>query len=177
MNKTAEKKENVKPTKKITEKKSVKAKETSKSTSKEKVDKKKVAEKKVAEPKTKKATTTTKKVNAKTSIKKEASTKEKTATKRVKKNILKKDDFYQEIIKRKWKAHDVSWLYIEINANDLSKQMKGNNPLECSWAMLDALLEGDIILDVPENDNLELGTLTCRYYCDNLSPERKKYEF
>lgn len=49
------------------------------------------------------------------------------------------------------------------------------NMTTCCKAMLEALLEGDIILAAPKTKNMCGSALTLRYYVDNLSPERRKY--
>ena len=37
------------------------------------------------------------------------------------------------------------------------------------------MLEGDTFIVEPKAENKVDASLTVRYYCDNLSPERKKY--
>ena len=40
---------------------------------------------------------------------------------------------------------------------------------------MDAMLEGDYFVVEPKNKSKCAGTLTVRYYVDNLSPQRKKW--
>ncbi|MCF0108557.1 MAG: hypothetical protein HUJ57_00395 [Erysipelotrichaceae bacterium] len=78
---------------------------------------------------------------------------------------------------KKWTAHNMDWLYIEVNANDLMAEVEPgvHNLTNACKAMLEAMLEGDDFIVEPKVKTKVAGTLTVRYYCDNLSPERKKY--
>lgn len=78
---------------------------------------------------------------------------------------------------KKQVAHDKQWLYIELNAKDLLQECEPGvkNQIVCCKAMLDAMLEGDCFIVEPKNKSKCAGTLTIRYYVDNLSPERRKY--
>lgn len=85
---------------------------------------------------------------------------------------------YEDIINwKKGEAHAMDWLYIEINAGDLLTEVEAgvdNLDTACN-AILNCMLEGDgFIVDPPEPDKVS-ETLTVRYYCDNLSEDRKKY--
>ena len=73
---------------------------------------------------------------------------------------------------KKWAANGKGWLYIEINAGDLLNEAEpgADNMMTAVHAVRDAMLEGDRYL----NDS-DSADLTVRYYCDNLSPERRKY--
>ena len=78
----------------------------------------------------------------------------------------------------KQEAHDKMWLYIEVNAkefmNECEPGVKGNTTT-CCKAMLDAMLEGDGFIVEPKVKTKVAGTLTIRYYVDNLHPVRRKY--
>lgn len=85
---------------------------------------------------------------------------------------------YASIIEaKKQQAHELQWLFIEINAKDLMEESEPGvkNQTVCCKAILDALLEGDRILVCPKTKNRCGSALTVRYYTDNLSPERAKY--
>ena len=85
---------------------------------------------------------------------------------------------YADIIReRKFETQNRGELYIEMNCKTLMEELepKAKNLTVCSKALLDALLEGDRILEAPKTKNKCGGALTVRYYCDNLSPERAKY--
>lgn len=78
---------------------------------------------------------------------------------------------------KKWDAHNISWLYIEVNAKDLmeEKEPGAKNITAVCKAMLESMLEGDCFVVEPKIKTKVAQTLTVRYYVDNLSPERKKY--
>ena len=85
---------------------------------------------------------------------------------------------YNEIIdQKKWDAHNQNWLYIEINAKALLEEVepKVNNLTAVCKAMLEKMLEGDGFIVEPKIHSKVSGALTVRYYCDNLSPERRSY--
>lgn len=148
------------------ETKTVKAttkKEPTKTT--KKATEKKVTEKKVAE----------KKAPAKKAPAKKATTKKTTAKEAV---VMKTMADYVDVINwKKWEAHHMSWLYIEVNAGDLLAEVEtGTDNIEtCCKAILDCMLEGDAFIVEPTVKNKVENSLTVRYYVDNLSPERKKY--
>ncbi|WP_367652819.1 hypothetical protein [Holdemania filiformis] len=50
-----------------------------------------------------------------------------------------------------------------------------NNLTACCKAMIEIMLEGDRFMELPKVKTKIGGALTVRYYCDNLSPERRKY--
>ncbi len=85
---------------------------------------------------------------------------------------------YAEILwHKKVEAHDKQWLYIEVNAKEFLEECEPGvkNQITCCKAMLDAMLEGDGFIVEPKNKSRCAGTLTIRYYVDNLSPERRKW--
>mgnify|MGYP000005955808 FL=1 len=86
-------------------------------------------------------------------------------------------DYIEKLQAKKEEAHNKQWLYIECNAKDLMEELEPGvkNMTTCCKAMLEALLEGDIILAAPKTKNMCGSALTLRYYVDNLSPERRKY--
>ena len=82
---------------------------------------------------------------------------------------------YKDVINwKKWEAHNMNWLYIEINAGDLMTELEAgvNNIKTVVEAILDSMLEGDTFIVESEKPSTKL---TVRYYCDNLSEERRKY--
>lgn len=82
---------------------------------------------------------------------------------------------YKDVINwKKWEAHNMNWLYIEVNAGDLMTELEAgvNNIKTVTEAMLDSMLEGDTFIVESEKASTKL---TVRYYCDNLSEERRKY--
>ncbi len=99
----------------------------------------------------------------------------KVAKKVTKKTALKKADYATKIQNKKQEAHDKNWLYIEVNANDLNQELEELENLdEVCEAMADSLLEGDDILVDTEGPD---GDFTVRYYVDNLSPNRNKFNW
>ena len=85
---------------------------------------------------------------------------------------LNEEDYLNLLNEKKWAANGKGWLHIEINAGDLLNEAEpgGDNMMTAVHAVRDAMLEGDRYL----NDS-DSADLTVRYYCDNLSPERRKY--
>ena len=82
---------------------------------------------------------------------------------------------YKDVINwKKWEAHNMNWLYIEVNAGDLMQELEAgvNNIKTVTEAILDSMLEGDTFIVESEKPNAKL---TVRYYCDNLSEDRRKY--
>ncbi len=77
----------------------------------------------------------------------------------------------------KQEAHDKMWLYIEVNAKEFMNECEPGvkNLANCCKAMLDAMLEGDGFIVEPKIRTKVAGTLTVRYYADNLHPGRRKY--
>ncbi len=123
---------------------------------------------------TEKETKTTKKV-AKTTKKTEtkAVKEKKVAAPKVEKQDKQK---YMDVINwKKWEAHHMNWLYIEINAGDLNTEIEAgvaNLKTVCD-AMRECMLEGDEFIAEPARKTG--ANLTVRYYCDNLSEDRRKY--
>ena len=77
----------------------------------------------------------------------------------------------------KCEAHDKLWLYIEFNAKEFMNECEPGvkNLNVCCKAMLAKMLEGDGFIVEPKSRSKCAGTLTIRYYVDNLSPERRTY--
>lgn len=90
---------------------------------------------------------------------------------------LEMKDYAERLQNKKVEAHNKQWLYIEVNAKDLLEEMEPGvkNLNVCCKAMLDAMLEGDGFIVEPKSKSKCAGTLTIRYYVDNLSPERRKW--
>lgn len=90
---------------------------------------------------------------------------------------LELQDYAERLQNKKVEAHNKQWLYIEVNAKDLLEEMEPGvkNLSVCCKAMLDAMLEGDGFIVEPKSKSKCAGTLTIRYYVDNLSPERRKW--
>lgn len=172
--KTAAKKTTTKkaaaPKKETVKKEAEPAKETVKKETVKKAPAKKAAPKKTAAKKApaKKKETAKKEVKA---VEKKAEEKKPVVNKKTVKD-------YEDIINwKKGEAHAMDWLYIEINAGDLLTEVEAgvdNLDTACN-AILNCMLEGDgFIVDPPEPNKVS-ETLTVRYYCDNLSEDRKKY--
>lgn len=85
---------------------------------------------------------------------------------------------YEDIINwKKGEAHAMDWLYIEVNANDLLTEVEAgvdNLDTTCQ-AIMNCMLEGDVFVVEPTGANKVSPALSVRYYCDNLSEDRKKY--
>ncbi len=130
---------------------------------------KKEAVKKVAEVKA---------TEKKTAEKKAAPAKKAPAKKAAaKKPAVEKKSFqeYKDVINwKKWEAHNMNWLYIEIEAGEIMNELEAgvNNIKTVCEAMLDSMLEGDTFLVESEKASTKLKV---RYYCDNLSEDRRKY--
>ena len=86
-------------------------------------------------------------------------------------------DYIDIINQKKWDAHNNQCLYIDINGKDQMTDVepKINNLTDCWIAMIEIMLEGDRFMELPKVKTKIGGALTVRYYCDNLSPERRKY--
>lgn len=120
------------------------------------------------------------KTAAKPAVKKtKTAVKKHTVKKPAKAEVSKKSlQDYKDVINwKKWEAHNINQLCIEINAGDLLTELEaGVDNLEtCCNAVMDCMLEGDRFVVEPEEKNGVADTLTVRYYCDNLSEDRKKY--
>ncbi|MEG0176840.1 MAG: hypothetical protein RR571_03810 [Anaerorhabdus sp.] len=86
-------------------------------------------------------------------------------------------DYIDVINWKKWEAHHMNWLYIEVNAGDLLTECEAgvDNIETCCKAILECMLEGDAFIVEPKVKAKIANSLTVRYYVDNLSVERKKY--
>lgn len=108
--------------------------------------------------------------------KKKAAPKKETVQKPVVNKKTVKD--YEDVINwKKGEAHAMDWLYIEINAGDLLTEVEAgvDNLATACNAILNCMLEGDGFIVEPSEPDKVSDTLTVRYYCDNLSEDRKKY--
>lgn len=138
---------------------------------------KKTATKKTAEKKTTAAKkTTTKKASKKVEapVVEETVKVEEPVVEVVKRSV--KD--YEDIINwKKGEAHAMDWLYIEVNAGDLLTEVEAgvDNLAATCQAILNVMLEGDGFIVRPTEEDMVSTSLTVRYYCDNLSADRRKY--
>lgn len=148
-----------------------------KTTAKKAATEKKTAEKKTT---TKKTTAAKKTTTRKTTAKKaEPVVEAAPVVEEVKPEVVKRTvKDYEDIINwKKGEAHAMDWLYIEVNAGDLLTEVEAgvDNLSTTCQAILNCMLEGDgFIVDPAEEDKVN-ASLTVRYYCDNLSQDRKKY--
>lgn len=149
-----------------------------KTTAKKAATEKKTAEKKTT---TKKTTAAKKTTTRKTTAKKAEPVVVEAApvVEEVKPEVVKRTvKDYEDIINwKKGEAHAMDWLYIEVNAGDLLTEVEAgvDNLSTTCQAILNCMLEGDgFIVDPAEEDKVNTS-LTVRYYCDNLSQDRKKY--
>ena len=87
------------------------------------------------------------------------------------------EQYADRLKEMKQEAHDKMWLYIEVNARDLmSDSEPGTKNLNAACkGMLASMLEGDTFVTEPKVRSRIAGTLTIRYYVDNLSPERRTW--
>lgn len=163
-------------TKPVEEKTVVNTEEKKASTTKKTATKKVAAEKKAP---AKKAA-----APKKTTAKKTAAAPKKTTTKKVAKKeeapVVNKKSVkdYEDIINwKKGEAHAMDWLYIEVNAGDLLTEVEAgvDNLATTCQAILNCMLEGDGFIVEPSEADKVNTSLTVRYYCDNLSEDRKKY--
>lgn len=127
------------------------------------------------EPTKKAAKVTEKKVAEKKVTEKKAPAKKAAQKAKVTKKTMQ--DYIDVINWKKWEAHHMNWLYIEVNAGDLLTECEAgvNNIQACCKAILDCMLEGDAFIVEPTVKTKIADSLTVRYYVDNLSPERNKY--
>ena len=90
---------------------------------------------------------------------------------------LTMNDYVDKLQQKKVEAHNKQWLYIEVNAKDFLEECEPGvkNQNTCCKGMLESMLEGDYFIVEPKSKSKCAGTLTIRYYVDNLSPERKKW--
>lgn len=157
-----------------------------------KTTKKPAATKAAAKTATKKTTTAKKTTAAKKTTTKKTTTKKTTTAKKAaepKKAEVKVEEKKPEVVKKtvknyediiNWKkgeAHAMDWLYIEINAGDLLTEVEAgvDNLATACQAILNCMLEGDGFIVEPAEENKVNSSLTVRYYCDNLSQDRRKY--
>ena len=149
-------------------------KKTVKEVAEEVVEKKATKKKAAPAKKAEKKATTAKKVKKETTKKKVV---KKTAKAKVEDLDLKTVKDYEDAINwKKGEAKALDWLYIELSADALLTQFeagKDNLKTVCQ-ALYNCMLEGDYYIVEPTEDNCVLGTVAVRFYCDNLSPERKK---
>ena len=152
-----------------------------------KTTKKPAATKAAAKTATKKTTTAKKTTAAKKTTTKKTTTAKKAAE--PKKAEVKVEEKKPEVVKKtvknyediiNWKkgeAHPMDWLYIEINAGDLLTEVEAgvDNLATACQAILNCMLEGDGFIVEPAEENKVNSSLTVRYYCDNLSQDRRKY--
>ncbi len=181
------------PAKKTTTKKAdAEVKETVKAVEAEAAVKKAPAKKAAAKTTTAKTAAEKKETVKKETVKKEtkAAATKKTAAKKTttKKAAAKKEEKpvvnkksvkdYEDIINwKKGEANGMDWLYIEVKADDLLTEVEAgvdNLDTVCE-AILNCMLEGDTFIVEPKTENKVDAQMTVRYYCDNLSPERRKY--
>ena len=156
------------------------AEEVAKEVVEKKATKKKAAPAKKAEKKATTAKKVKKEAHAAKTVKKETTKKKvvkKTAKDKVEDLDLKTVKDYEDAINwKKGEAKALDWLYIELSADALLTQFeagKDNLKTVCQ-ALYNCMLEGDYYIVEPTEDNCVLGTVAVRFYCDNLSPERKK---
>lgn len=168
-------------TKKTTAKKETVKKEAAPKKAETKVEetaKKVPAKKATAKKETVKKEATPKKAATKKAAPKKTATKKtvkKEATPVVNKKSVKD---YEDIINwKKGEAHAMDWLYIEVNAGDLLTEVEAgvDNLSATCEAILNCMLEGDSFIVEPTEADKVNSSLTVRYYCDNLSEDRKKY--
>lgn len=121
-----------------------------------------------------KKTTTAKKTTAKKPAAKKAVKAEETSAVVNKKSV---QDYIDIINWKKGEANGMDWLYIEVKADDLLTEVEAgvDNLSTVCEAIQSCMLEGDtFVVDSAAEGKVD-PALTVRYYCDNLSPERKKY--
>ena len=157
-------------------------KKTVKEVAEEVVEKKATKKKAAPAKKAEKKEATEKKATTAKKVKKEAPA-AKTVKKETAKKVVKKtakatvEDLDLKTINwKKGEAKALDWLYIELSADALLTQFeagKDNLKTVCQ-ALYNCMLEGDYYIVEPTEDNCALGTVAVRFYCDNLSPERKK---
>ena len=106
---------------------------------------------------------------------KKATAAKKAATTTKKKTTTKKATTKK--VEKKGEAHAMDWLYIEVNAGDLLTEVEAgvDNLSTTCQAILNCMLEGDGFIVEPSEADKVNTSLTVRYYCDNLSEDRKKY--
>ena len=162
------------PAKKTAKKAAEKAAEVKAEKAEAKAEKKAPAKKAAAKKTEEKAE---KKAPAKKAAAKKPAAKK--AVKKAEPEVAKKSvKDYEDVINwKKGEAHGMDWLYIEINAGDLLTEVEAgvDNLATACQAILNCMLEGDHYIVEPAEENKVSETLTVRYYCDNLSEDRRKY--
>lgn len=146
------------------------AKKAAKTTAAAETAEKKTTAKKTAK-KTAKAETTEKKTTAKKTTAKKAAKKAAEPAPEVAKKSYQE---YRDVINwKKWEAHNLDWLWIEVNAGDLLTELEAgvDNIATAVAAVKDCMLEGDYY--IVEADD---AALSVRYYTDNLSESRRTYK-
>ncbi|MDD6727350.1 MAG: hypothetical protein PUE16_08475 [Lactimicrobium massiliense] len=88
-----------------------------------------------------------------------------------------REEFEKIILFKKQEFSINGWNALEINAKDLMSSIgAGDEDLMAAVeAMQECMLEGDCFINDPGSDHRLSPELTVRYYCDNLSPDRRKY--
>lgn len=152
--------------------------ETEKKTTAKKTAAKKTVKKTADKAETVKKTCTRKTTAKKTTARKTAA-KKPVKAEETKPVINKKSvkDYIDIINWKKGEANGMDWLYIEVKADDLLTEVEAgvDNLATVCEAILSCMLEGDtFVVDSAAEGKVD-PSLTVRYYCDNLSPERKKY--
>ena len=138
------------------------------------------AKKTVSTTETKKAAVNTEEAKKDTTVEKTTAKKMTTKAAPKKEPVVNKKSVkdYEDIINwKKGEAHAMDWLYIEVNANDLLTEVEAgvdNLDTTCQ-AIMNCMLEGDVFVVEPTGANKVSPALSVRYYCDNLSEDRKKY--
>ena len=156
------------------EKKAAARKAPAKKTAEKKAAPKKTAARKAPAKKTAEKKAAPKKTAAKKTVAKKAEVRKEEAPAVVKKSAQD----YKDIINwKKGEAHAMDWLYIEINAGDLLTEVEAgvDNLKTACDAMLETMLEGDDFIVKPNEEDMVNSSLTIRYYCDNLSEDRRSY--
>ncbi len=152
------------------------AKKPAKTAAKKTAEKKTTAKKTTAKAAAEKKTAEKKPAAKKTAAKKAPA--KKAAAKKAEPVVNKKSvQHYEDVINwKKGEAHAMDWLYIEIKAGDLLTEVEaGVDNLDATCqAILNCMLEGDGFIYDP-GENKVSPDLTVRYYCDNLSEDRRKY--
>ena len=91
---------------------------------------------------------------------------------------MKSIEEFERIIRFKKQEFSANgWNALEINAKDLMTSIgAGDEDLMAAVeAMQECMLEGDCFINDAGSGHRQCPELTVRYYCDNLSPDRRKY--
>lgn len=86
------------------------------------------------------------------------------------------EDFEKVINFKKQEFQANGWNALDIRAGGLVKSVCGaDEDLPAAVeAMYECMLEGDQLINDPGEENRVTPEFTVRYYCDNLSPSRRK---